>query len=147
MVAAAQTEAQKVELYTASRLTIDPDTRAERGYLDLLAGRLQLPDALVDHVEATVVGAKVPAAAPQPRPIRAGKRFGEMRAAEAGRFALRLLLTQQAHHFLSRIGFPPPKPGSRSGAVANDRPFCRARRLLALPGDAPGSELVCDAAP
>ena len=54
LVASAQTEAQRVELYTASRLAIDPDTRAERGYLDLLAGRLQLPDALVDHVEATV---------------------------------------------------------------------------------------------
>ncbi|TIN31335.1 MAG: DUF533 domain-containing protein [Mesorhizobium sp.] len=52
------------------RLTIDPDTRAERGYLDLLAGRLGLPDALVDHVEATVSAAKVPAKAgtsPNPR--------------------------------------------------------------------------------
>ena len=45
---------RSVELYTASRLAIEPDSRAERGYLDLLAGRLQLPDALVDHVEATV---------------------------------------------------------------------------------------------
>ncbi|MGB6119964.1 MAG: tellurite resistance TerB family protein [Mesorhizobium sp.] len=60
LVAAAQTDAQKVELYTASRLTIEPETRAERGYLDLLAGRLKLPDALVDHVEATVASAKVP---------------------------------------------------------------------------------------
>ena len=59
LVAAAETEAQRVELYTASRLTIDPKTRAERGYLDLLAGRLQLPDALVDHIEATVSGAVV----------------------------------------------------------------------------------------
>ena len=61
IVAAAQTEAQKVELYTASRLAIEPETRAERGYLDLLAGRLQLPDALIDHIEATVAGAKVSA--------------------------------------------------------------------------------------
>lgn len=61
LVAGAKTDAQKLELYTASRLTIDPDTRAERGYLDLLAGRLGLPDALVDHVEATVSAAKVPA--------------------------------------------------------------------------------------
>jgi uncharacterized membrane protein YebE (DUF533 family) len=61
LVALAQTEAQRVELYTASRLTIEPDSRAERGYLDLLAGRLQLPDALVDHIEATVSAAKVPA--------------------------------------------------------------------------------------
>ncbi|KQZ86971.1 hypothetical protein ASD64_05785 [Mesorhizobium sp. Root157] len=64
LVAAAQTDAQKVELYTASRLAIDPDTRAERGYLDLLAGRLGLPDALVEHVEATVSAAK--AAVPEP---------------------------------------------------------------------------------
>ncbi|RVD52666.1 tellurite resistance TerB family protein, partial [Mesorhizobium sp. M2D.F.Ca.ET.140.01.1.1] len=43
-------------------------TRAERGYLDLLAGRLGLPDALVDHVEATVSAAKVPAGtSPNPR--------------------------------------------------------------------------------
>src|SRR5690606_28055053 len=54
LVAAARTDAQKVELYTASRLAIEPQTRAERGYLDMLAGRLKLPDPLVDHVEATV---------------------------------------------------------------------------------------------
>lgn len=58
LVAAAETDAQRVELYTASRLAIEPDSRAERGYLDLLAGRLKLPDALVDHVEATVSAAK-----------------------------------------------------------------------------------------
>jgi uncharacterized membrane protein YebE (DUF533 family) len=61
VVASAKTEAQKAELYTASRLAIDPDTRAERGYLDLLAGRLGLPDGLVDHIEATVSAVKVPA--------------------------------------------------------------------------------------
>jgi len=59
LVAAARSEEQKVELYTATRLTIDPDTRAERGYLDLLAGRLGLPDALIDHIDATVSAAKV----------------------------------------------------------------------------------------
>ncbi len=59
IVGAAQTEAQRVELYTASRIAIEPHTRAERGYLDMLAGRLSLPDALVDHVEATVAEAKV----------------------------------------------------------------------------------------
>lgn len=57
LVAAAVTEEQKVELYTASRLAIDPDSRAEKGYLDLLAGRLGLPQQLVDHVEATVARA------------------------------------------------------------------------------------------
>ncbi|MBB4955414.1 uncharacterized membrane protein YebE (DUF533 family) [Agrobacterium vitis] len=61
LVAAARTEEQKVELYTASRLTIEPDTRAERGYLDLLAGRLGLADGLIDHIEATVAAAKLPA--------------------------------------------------------------------------------------
>lgn len=68
IVAAAQTDAQKVELYTASRLTIDPNSRAERGYLDLLAGRLQLPDALVDHVEATVSSVKTQPAPAAPSP-------------------------------------------------------------------------------
>jgi uncharacterized membrane protein YebE (DUF533 family) len=64
IVASAHTDEQKVELYTASRIAIDPDTRAERGYLDLLAGRLGLPDALVDHVEATVAAAKARLPAP-----------------------------------------------------------------------------------
>lgn len=57
LIGAAKTEQQKVELYTASRLAIDPDTRAEKGYLDLLAGRLGLPDQLVAHIEATVATA------------------------------------------------------------------------------------------
>ena len=59
IVASAKTEEQRVQVYAASRLAIEPDSRAERGYLDLLAGRLGLPDALVDHIEATVAGAKV----------------------------------------------------------------------------------------
>lgn len=59
IVREAQSEEQRVEIYTASRLTIDPDSRAERGYLDQLAGRLNLPDALVDHIEANVAGVKV----------------------------------------------------------------------------------------
>lgn len=59
IVIAAKTDEQKVEIYTASRLTITPDSRAERGYLDLLAGRLGLPDALVNHIEATVATASV----------------------------------------------------------------------------------------
>jgi len=54
LIAAVRTEEQRVELYTASRLAIEPKTRAERGYLDMLAGRLNLPDALIDHIEATV---------------------------------------------------------------------------------------------
>ncbi|MEZ5780450.1 MAG: tellurite resistance TerB family protein [Rhizobiaceae bacterium] len=71
LVASAHTEAQKVELYTASRLTIEPDTRTERGYLDLLAGRLGLPDALIDHVEATITSATTlqPPASPEPTSV------------------------------------------------------------------------------
>ena len=65
IVAAAKTEEERVELYTASRLAIEPDSRAERGYLDLLAGRLGLADALVDHIEATVSSAKTTAAEPR----------------------------------------------------------------------------------
>ncbi|MGJ8571545.1 MAG: tellurite resistance TerB family protein [Hoeflea sp.] len=59
IVAAASSEAQKVEMFTAARLAIEPDSRAERGFLDLLAGRLGLADSLVDHIEATVAAAKV----------------------------------------------------------------------------------------
>ncbi|MBE7183893.1 MAG: tellurite resistance TerB family protein [Methylobacterium mesophilicum] len=60
IVAGAQTEAQKVELYTAARVAVDADNRAERGFLDQLAGRLGLEDALIAHVEATVASAKAP---------------------------------------------------------------------------------------
>ena len=57
LVSQAETEAQRVELYTAARLAINPNKRAERGFLDQLAGRLGLEDALVDHIEATVASA------------------------------------------------------------------------------------------
>jgi uncharacterized membrane protein YebE (DUF533 family) len=58
IVNSATTESQRVELYTASRMTIEPTTRTERGYLDMLAGRLGLPDALVDQIDATVAAAR-----------------------------------------------------------------------------------------
>jgi len=61
LVAAATSDERKVEIYAASRIAIDPDTRAERGYLDMLAGRLDLPDQLVEHIDATVSGAKASA--------------------------------------------------------------------------------------
>ncbi|MEL6437001.1 MAG: DUF533 domain-containing protein, partial [Pseudomonadota bacterium] len=57
LVGAAHSEAQRVELYTASRLAIEPKSRAERGYLDMLAGRLGLEDGLIDHIEATIAKA------------------------------------------------------------------------------------------
>lgn len=58
LVAAAHTDAQKVELYTSSRLAIDPDTARERDYLDALAGRLRLPGPLIQHIEQTVAEVK-----------------------------------------------------------------------------------------
>ncbi|WP_426239594.1 tellurite resistance TerB family protein [Pararhizobium sp. DWP1-1-3] len=70
MVAAAVTEEERVELYTASRLAIDADSRAERGYLDQLAGRLGLADALIDHIEATVSSAKTPVIEAQANPTQ-----------------------------------------------------------------------------
>lgn len=72
LVAAAKTDAQKVELYTASRLAINSDTRAERGYLDLLAGRLALPDSLVDHIEATVNQVTIAPVEAEAQPVPAG---------------------------------------------------------------------------
>ena len=54
LVAGAQTDAQKVELYTASRLALEVDTPVERSYLQALATRLKLPDNLVRHIESAV---------------------------------------------------------------------------------------------
>jgi Uncharacterized protein conserved in bacteria len=59
LAARAVTEAQKVEMYTAARLTIEPDMPAEREFLSRLASRLGLEPGLVGHIEATVAAAKV----------------------------------------------------------------------------------------
>ncbi|MFN3986491.1 MAG: tellurite resistance TerB family protein [Rhodocyclaceae bacterium] len=45
------------ELYTASLLAIDPDTPAERAYLQMLAARLGLEQGLVDQIHAAVAAA------------------------------------------------------------------------------------------
>ena len=45
---------QAAAIYTASLLAIDVDSPAERGYLAMLAARLRLEDALVQHLHATV---------------------------------------------------------------------------------------------
>jgi uncharacterized membrane protein YebE (DUF533 family) len=58
LIAEAKTDAQKVELYTASRLALDVDTPVERSYLQALATRLKLPDNLVRHIESTVEAAR-----------------------------------------------------------------------------------------
>ncbi|PWV97154.1 uncharacterized membrane protein YebE (DUF533 family) [Hoeflea marina] len=59
IVAQAGNEAEKVELYTAARLAIDPDTPAEHVFLNHLSGRLGLSEGLIEHIEATVSSAKV----------------------------------------------------------------------------------------
>jgi len=48
----AQGEAQAAEIYAASLLAIDPDGAAEKGYLAMLAARLNLAPGLVDHLNA-----------------------------------------------------------------------------------------------
>lgn len=52
IAALAQGEEQATEIYAASLLAIDPDGTAEKGYLTLLAARLQLDPGLVDHLHA-----------------------------------------------------------------------------------------------
>jgi uncharacterized membrane protein YebE (DUF533 family) len=63
VAAAATTQEEEVEIYAASLLSVDVDNAAERGYLAMLAARLNLDDALVAHLHANVAGAteKVPA--------------------------------------------------------------------------------------
>lgn len=60
----ARTPEEAASIYTASLLAIDVDNAAERGYLAMLAARLNLDDALVRHLHETVESA----AAPQPIP-------------------------------------------------------------------------------
>ncbi len=54
---AARTPEEAAEIYVASLLAVDVDNAAERGYLAMLAARLGLDDALVEHLHATVEGA------------------------------------------------------------------------------------------
>ncbi|MFN4171031.1 MAG: tellurite resistance TerB family protein [Pseudorhodobacter sp.] len=43
---------EAAEIYAASLLVVDPDAPAEKGYLAMLAARLDLPAGLVDHLHA-----------------------------------------------------------------------------------------------
>jgi uncharacterized membrane protein YebE (DUF533 family) len=61
---AARTPEEAASIYTASLLAIDVDNPSERAYLGLLAARLNLDDALVKHLHATVEGATIPATNP-----------------------------------------------------------------------------------
>jgi uncharacterized membrane protein YebE (DUF533 family) len=55
LVSAARTDAQKVQLYMASRLAVRAVSPEERHYLETLARALKLPPALIDHVEGCVL--------------------------------------------------------------------------------------------
>jgi uncharacterized membrane protein YebE (DUF533 family) len=57
---AARSPEEAAEIYTASLLAIDVDHAAERGYLGMLAARLNLDEKLVAHLHATVEGATEP---------------------------------------------------------------------------------------
>lgn len=59
LATAAETDAQRVAMYTAARLAVDPDTHHERAFLDKLAAALKLPSPLVSHVETTVEKSRV----------------------------------------------------------------------------------------
>ena len=61
---AARCPEEAASIYTASLLAIDVDNPSERAYLGLLAARLNLDDALVKHLHATVEGATLPATVP-----------------------------------------------------------------------------------
>ncbi|MDD7911711.1 MULTISPECIES: tellurite resistance TerB family protein [Pseudovibrio] len=58
VVNAATTPELAMELYTASRLTIEPDHPAEQAYLQMLAARLGLEPALTAELEKAVVEAQ-----------------------------------------------------------------------------------------
>jgi uncharacterized membrane protein YebE (DUF533 family) len=61
---AVRTPEEGASIYTASLLAIDVDNPSERAYLGLLAARLNLDEALVKHLHATVEGAMLPAKLP-----------------------------------------------------------------------------------
>jgi uncharacterized membrane protein YebE (DUF533 family) len=43
---------EAAEIYAASLLVVDPDAPAEKGYLAMLAARMNLPPGLVDHLHS-----------------------------------------------------------------------------------------------
>ncbi len=52
IAALARSEAEAVEIYTASLLVVDPEGAAEKGYLAMLAARLGLEPELLAHIHA-----------------------------------------------------------------------------------------------
>lgn len=54
----AQNEAEASQIYAASLLAVDPEGMAEKGYLAMLAARLQLDPGLVQHLHAQALALK-----------------------------------------------------------------------------------------
>ena len=52
LIGAAQTPEQAVQVYTAARLAIEPDTQGEQAYLGALASGLGIDRDLAAHVDA-----------------------------------------------------------------------------------------------
>ena len=52
IAALAHSEEEAAEIYAASLLVVDPEAPAEKGYLAMLAARLNLDPGLVDHLHA-----------------------------------------------------------------------------------------------
>jgi uncharacterized membrane protein YebE (DUF533 family) len=69
---AVRTPEEAAEIYAASLLVIDLDHAAERGYLGMLAARLNLDQKLVDHLHATVAAAAAAEPVKSPVPTVAG---------------------------------------------------------------------------
>ncbi|MGD9783526.1 MAG: tellurite resistance TerB family protein [Hyphomicrobiaceae bacterium] len=57
LASAVSTEQEAVQVYTAARIAIDPDTRGEQAFLQELAQRLGMPDQLRAHIDAAAVSA------------------------------------------------------------------------------------------
>jgi len=64
VASAARSPEEAAEIYAASLLAIDVDNPAERGYLSMLAARLNLDEQLVAHLHATIEGATEKAPVP-----------------------------------------------------------------------------------
>jgi uncharacterized membrane protein YebE (DUF533 family) len=59
LVASASSSEVASQIYTAARLAINPDTRAEKDFLAGLAGSLDLDAELVANIDAAALSAKV----------------------------------------------------------------------------------------
>lgn len=60
IAALAQSEAEASQIYAASLLAVDPEGLAEKGYLAMLAARLNLDPGLVQHLHANALALKTP---------------------------------------------------------------------------------------